>query len=726
MSCNRSLFCVCVLLTSLCLGSNAVAKVARYGYAASSLSVMPYAVDSKTGRLRFTAEQDLIAPPSCSGDNNATIAPSQQFFYLPMTCGQMIAASIGANGVLTPIAGSPFTIGTSLYNFVVTPSGSFGYAADTSAYPTVSIIPVGINTTSGALTQLSGSVSYSATQLPVMIMDTLGKFLYVLDTNNGIYVYKINTATGALALVTGSPFAAGGQTLSLVAYPGGKFLVATNYNNQNIAVLTVNRTTGTLAFASGSPFSTSVFPYSLAIDPAGAHFVFVGSANGSANVSVFRMNATTGVLTEVSGSPFTTYGSWASDFLAVDPTGHYLYARTEGGSGSNWLLQMLSINTTTGALTPKQTISNPWAASLAITTGTTPVTFAPTFLYAANSPFAAQTQNSSQDEIAEYSVSSTGGLTSLGSVSDTLAPQQLALAPDGINLRSIDGGYVNDYAIQTGGSLNLVTNRNEFASLILEDPNAAYLYLANGSSVNNFTIDQATQEIGYFGTYTFAGNVIAMATSFGTYGDFVLTADNTLWQIYRGSNTGATTGSFPVGNGPSAVAMDGAGRFAYVANSADNTLSGFANYGGGFTQINGGTPFGAGTTPSAIVGDPFGGFLYVANSGSHDLWAYSIDPVTGNLTHIGTPLEVGNGPVALNVDYSGKFLYCANSLDGTISVFTIGSKGTLKSYGKVIVNATTPTTPAPTSIVSTGTYHYPGKVRGQEVRGQIAEVRWQK
>ena len=78
--------------------------------------------------------------------------------------------------------------------------------------------------------------------------------------------------------------------------------------------------------------------------------------------------------------------------------------------------------------------------------------------------------------------------------------------------------------------------------------------------------------------------------------------------------------------------------------------------------------------------------------------------MTGNLTEIGTPLAVGNGPVVLNIDYSGKFLYCANSLDGTISVFKINSNGTLKSSGKVIVDATTPTTPAPTSIVSTGTF----------------------
>src|SRR5271157_1106082 len=123
---------------SFCLGSNAVTKVARYGYAVSGFSVMPYAVDSKTGRLRFTAEQDLSAP-ACSGYNEAALAPSQKFLYIPASCGEVIAAAIGANGVLTPITGSPFAIGTSIYDFTLTPSGHFGYASDISAYPTVTI-----------------------------------------------------------------------------------------------------------------------------------------------------------------------------------------------------------------------------------------------------------------------------------------------------------------------------------------------------------------------------------------------------------------------------------------------------------------------------------------------------------------------------------------------------------------------------------------------------------
>lgn len=710
MSCRRSLVCVYLLVISLSLSSIAAAKVARYGYTVTGLSAVPYAVDSKTGRLRYTVEQDFTAPSGCNGTNQATIAPSQQFFYLPLSCGQMIAASIGANGNLTPIAGSPFAIGTGLYSFAVTPSGSLGYAADTSAYPTVTILPVSVNTTTGALAPLSGSVSYSAQQTPTLYMDPLGKFLFILDSSYtaNIYVYAINATTGALTAVAGSPFATGGQTVSLATYPGGKFLVATNYTDRQIQVFGVNRTTGVLTQVTGSPFSADGYAYDVAVDPAGAHFVFVGYASGSSEISVYRLNATTGALTGVSGSPFATDGTEISANLTVDPTGHYLYAASQTANFGSWEEQILHINPTTGALTPVQTISNPTAQPLLLTSGTTPVVFTPTYLYAANSPFAAQTPQSSQDEIAEYSVGSTGALTSVGSVSDVYAPQQLALTPSGGNVWLTDSNYVTNYGIQSNGSLNVVNNRQISSNLILEDPNGAYLYLASGGVISDFTIDPSTQNFGLWGTWYLntsynSGNVVAVTTSFGTYGDLVLTANNTLFEIYRGSNNGSIVASYPVGNAPSAVALDGGGRFVYVANSADNTISGFADFGDGLQAINGGTPFAAGTTPAAIVGDPFGDFLYVANSGSHDVWAYSIDQVTGNLTKIGTPLALGNGPVALNIDYSGKHLYCANSLDGTISVFTINTNGTLKSLGKTIVDATVPTTPAPTSIVSTGT-----------------------
>src|SRR5271165_3927794 len=241
------------------------------------------------------------------------------------------------------------------------------------------------------------------------------------------------------------------------------------------------------------------------------------------------------------------------------------------------------------------------------------------------------------------------GLIPQGLKPDINGPQQLILSPAGNYVYATDASNVTGYSVQGNGSLQAFTNAPASARAILEDPNAAFIYFAAGAEAGDWFLNPSTGQIaGGFGAYYFPGNVVAMATSFGAYGDFIISDANTLSEIFRGSNTGATTGVYSVGNAPSAVAMDGGGRYVFVANGADNTISGFYNYGDGLQPINSGTPFAAGTTPSAIVGDPYGFYLYVANSGSHDLWAYSIDPVLGNLTQIGSPVAVGNGPVALN------------------------------------------------------------------------------
>jgi 6-phosphogluconolactonase (cycloisomerase 2 family) len=706
---RRSFALACLtFLTSLflCAGSLAATKVARYGYSVAGFSVIPYAVDPVTGYLRFfTAEQDLSGPP-CS-EYDARVAPSQKFFYFVTSCGQILATSIGANGTLTPIPGSPFTIGTSDWRMVFTPSGKFAYVADISSLPTVTIIPAGVNTATGALTQLSGTASYSANNDPTMVMDPQGKFLYVFDpySSTGIYVFALNSTTGAVTEVAGSPFSTGGmEVTSLAAYAAGSFVIATNYGSRSMSVFKVNRTTGVLTLAAGSPHSTPGYPYSVAVDPASPHFVYAGYASFNSNISVFRLSAK-GALTEVPGSPFQTLGSDVSTGLRSDPTGHFLYSLTGSAAGGGNLEQVLSVNPTTGALTPLQTIALPFGGGDGpiFTTGTTPISFTPTYAYAANSPAAPP---SSQDGIVEYSINPTSGaLTQLGTAADSSGPRQLLVSPTGNDVYYTNSLATGGYSVQTNGSLQVFTVISASGTAILEDTNGAGFYIAGGGTqIGGWWLDQLT---GQFGTqcctYYFTGNVVGLANSVGVLYDYVVTADGAIWEIYPRSNTGAKYGPFPAGNSPSAVATDGGGRFIYVANGVDNTLSGFPIPGDPLRPLSG-SPFATGTTPSAIVGDPYGFHLYVANSGSHDLWAYNIDQSLGNLTPIGSPVAVGNGSVSLNIDYSGKFLYCANSGDGTISTFTINADGTLKPTGTVTVDSSV-STPAPTSIVSTGSYN---------------------
>jgi hypothetical protein len=72
-----------------------------------------------------------------------------------------------------------------------------------------------------------------------------------------------------------------------------------------VAVFSINSATGVLTPISGSPFAAAASPVSLAVNSAGT---FAYGADGWGSVSGFSIDATSGALTDVPGSPF---GVWA-------------------------------------------------------------------------------------------------------------------------------------------------------------------------------------------------------------------------------------------------------------------------------------------------------------------------------------------------------------------------------------------------------------------------------
>jgi hypothetical protein len=85
----------------------------------------------------------------------------------------------------------------------------------------------------------------------------------------------------------------------------------------------------------------------LVVDPKG-RFLYAGEiATYSQSVLGFSINATTGQLTAIKGSPlFSQYGGHN---IAIDPSGEFLYADSQG----------FAINQTTGALTPINNSTSP-------------------------------------------------------------------------------------------------------------------------------------------------------------------------------------------------------------------------------------------------------------------------------------------------------------------------------------------------------------------------------
>ena len=152
--------------------------------------------------------------------------------------------------------------------------------------------------------------------------DKKPKFVYVANEDfDNISAYTIDSATGALTPVPGSPFAAAGNTPTGVAVdPSGKFAYVTTRCLSNVSCLngtvsayTINSTTGALTLVPGSPLAAGRIPESVAVDPSSkvrlcgkclrqqCAFPIV---DGGGTVYAYAIDRTTGTLTPVPGSPF--------------------------------------------------------------------------------------------------------------------------------------------------------------------------------------------------------------------------------------------------------------------------------------------------------------------------------------------------------------------------------------------------------------------------------------
>jgi 6-phosphogluconolactonase (cycloisomerase 2 family) len=111
-------------------------------------------------------------------------------------------------------------------------------------------------------------------------------------------------------------------------------------------------------------------------------------------------------------------------------------------------------------------------------------------------------------------------------------------------------------------------------------------------------------------------------------------------------------------------------KFLYVANAGSNNISAYQinPSNGSLTSV--GSPFPAGRSPSSVTVDPTGRFVYVANSADDDVWGYMINAATGVLRQIGT-VAAGSSPQSVTVDPTGRFLYVANKGSGNVSAYNI-------------------------------------------------------
>ncbi len=110
-------------------------------------------------------------------------------------------------------------------------------------------------------------------------------------------VRKLLMLGAALTLLLGLPFAFANR-----AFADPEFAYVANSQGGSVSAYTINSATGCLREVAGSPFAAGAIPLSVTVDPSG-RFAYVVD-NGGDTVSAYAINGSTGALRKVVGSPF--------------------------------------------------------------------------------------------------------------------------------------------------------------------------------------------------------------------------------------------------------------------------------------------------------------------------------------------------------------------------------------------------------------------------------------
>src|SRR5262249_20375486 len=111
--------------------------------------------------------------------------------------------------------------------------------------------------------------------------------------------YSIDSTSGALTKITGSPFDAGVDPVFATVDPSGRFLFVANYIPQELSEWVIDPDTGSLTPIAGSPFKVpGASPLFVAVEPSGRSlYVGAGSIDADAGIRGFAIDQSSGVLT---------------------------------------------------------------------------------------------------------------------------------------------------------------------------------------------------------------------------------------------------------------------------------------------------------------------------------------------------------------------------------------------------------------------------------------------
>ena len=635
----RGLWLALLMLAGGSLAAHAADE--RFAFSANDYdaSLASYRIDTQTGKLHF-----LRYYPLGKSTPVVVVDPSGRFVLATsQSIDRVFVFRLNRRtGDLQTVPGSPFDVGgRAPFQIEFHPSGRFVYMAHRFA----GVGAYTFDVTSGAVTPLPGSPFPAGARVRSVVLSASGRHLYALNAHdNTLSVFRVDPKTGRLSLqpqlttpvsdVKGVdylaqqmqeiPPTAGGLPYHMTSDPARRFLFVTNAATANVSVFRIDDETGAVREVGGSPFFTGFNPYSATVDPAGRRLYVVLVREHK--IAVHDIDAETGRLTPVAGSPFATGGKRPTQIVFTHD-GHRAYTNNRESND----ISQLAVDAGSGALSVVDVVKTrtaPWSVALADGEADVPV---------------------STQLLATKQTKDGGALALLSADLQGLARAPVDTRPSAVALRA--------------GSSH------------------AYTVNPEADSISAFALDVAKSRLTPLGEVAVGKQPSAIATDVNGWYLYVTNqGDNTMTVLFMDPETGLpkeVRGS-PVktGRDPVAVTLDPASRYAFVVNRGANNVSVYRYRSNVtpliFESIFYNSPYAVGREPMDLAVDPSGRYAYVANSADNTIGAYRIHHETGAMAPLpGSPFPAGRRPLALAAHPSGRFLLAANRDSRDISLFRI-------------------------------------------------------
>jgi 6-phosphogluconolactonase len=187
--------------------------------------------------------------------------------------GWLFGFTIGSNGALTPLAGSPYEAGVKPSAIATDPTSRFIYVTD---FASNELIGYGVFANDTLQFMVNGPFKTGNEPTGVAV-DPRGIYIYVANSlDDTVSAYSITLATGTPSTVVNATSSAGNSTdtdpVSIIVDPSlGRFVYTANYLGNSVSGFLLNPNTGALSTLQAVPYPTGQNPVALVAVPHGNH-----------------------------------------------------------------------------------------------------------------------------------------------------------------------------------------------------------------------------------------------------------------------------------------------------------------------------------------------------------------------------------------------------------------------------------------------------------------------